>query len=160
MSATSAGSQRPFFFQDQWACPCRVLGGHRSMSKPSRVFALTPPPFRCPSSVSALRSTHCQGHWISMHERKCTIFAEHKPNVNGKGDCIHWAYKACSVVWFKRTILIGLSTGSLCKSVILKMFPFFYIYTTLHTNLRCLLKMLWWQNFKENCKTLVQITNY
>lgn len=67
------------------------------MSKPSRVFAPTPPPalFCGPSSVSALRSTHCQGHWISMHERKCTIFSEHKPNVNEKGDCVHWAHKAC-----------------------------------------------------------------
>lgn len=32
VSATSAGSHRPLSFQDQWACPCRVLGGHRSMS--------------------------------------------------------------------------------------------------------------------------------
>lgn len=42
VSATSAGSHRPLFFQDQWACPCWVLGGHRSMSKTSWVFGLTP----------------------------------------------------------------------------------------------------------------------
>lgn len=41
VSATSAGSHRPLFFQDQWVCSCWVLGGHRSMSKTSWVFGLT-----------------------------------------------------------------------------------------------------------------------
>lgn len=98
VSATSAGSHRLLLFQDQWACPCRVLGGHRSMSKTSRVFGLTPS-HSLPHSLSALQSTHCQGHWISMHERKRTISAERRPNVNGNGHCVRWAYTGCLVVW-------------------------------------------------------------
>ena len=96
VSATSAGSRRPFFFQDQWACPCRVLGGRRSMSRAFGLTPTTPLLSRRPSSVSALRSTHCQGRWISMHERKRTIFVKHKPNVNGRGHRVHRADTACS----------------------------------------------------------------
>lgn len=59
------------------------------------------PPLTAPPLVSALRSAHCQGQWISMHERKSTIFAKRKPNVNGKGHCVHWANTACSVARLK-----------------------------------------------------------
>lgn len=82
-----------------------------------------PPPSHHPSSVSALRTAHCQGHRISMHERKRTIFAEHKPNANGKGHCGHRAYTACSVARLKGAFWFASLLAACVKVLRLKMFP-------------------------------------
>lgn len=79
VSATSAGSRGPFFFQDQWACPCWALGGHRSMSKTSRVFSLTPsPPLAAP-----LLFLNCDPHAAKVSGLACMREgAQYSPNIN------------------------------------------------------------------------------
>lgn len=77
VSATSAGSHRPLFFQDQWACPRRVLGGHRSMSKTSRVFGLTPPLAAPPLFL------HRDPHTAKVTGLACMReSAQYSPNIN------------------------------------------------------------------------------
>lgn len=103
VSATSAGSHRPPFFQDQGACP---LQGFRWASEHVTSILTDPPPLAAPPLFLHCKPTHCQGHRISMHERKRTIFSKHEPNVNEKGHRVHGAYTACWVAMLKKGALV------------------------------------------------------
>lgn len=130
VSGTSAGSHRRLFFQDQWACTCQ-----KGIGACHEYLALPPLPPCCSSPVSAMWCAHCQGHRISMHERKCTIFAEGKSNVNEKGHCAYWLYTSCLVSWFKGEFW---SASLACVKIypLSRMFSLLYINPS-HANLAC-----------------------
>jgi len=107
VSATSAGSRRPLSFQDQWACPRQVLGGHRSMSKTPWAFCLTPTDPPAPLAAPPLLP-NCDRHTpevsglTCMRERAHNIRQTWTQHKRGRTLCTLSRHRAFEKLGLKR----------------------------------------------------------